>query len=101
MMVAMVVMKVEYGPMKVHEDNAKKGDIYTTPDRPYANAEEETVDNCKGKVMDLLIPIISLIICCVIGMIYTGGFFDGVGFVEAFQEVMLPRDWCTEASLLL
>ena len=85
MMVAMVVMKVEYGPMKVHEDNAKKGDIYTTPDRPYANAEEETVDNCKGKVMDLLIPIISLIICCVIGMIYTGGFFDGVGFVEAFS----------------
>ena len=59
--------------MKVHEDNAKKGDIYTTPDRPYANAEEETVDNGKGKVMDLLIPIISLIICCVIGMIYTGG----------------------------
>ena len=85
MMIAMVVMRVEYGPMKVHEDNAKKGDIYTTPDRPYANAEEETVDNGKGKVMDLLIPIISLIICCVIGMIYTGGFFDGVGFVEAFS----------------
>lgn len=85
MMIAMVVMKVEYGPMKVHEDNAKKGDIYTTPDRPYANTEEEAVDNCKGKVMDLLIPIISLIICCVIGMIYTGGFFDGVGFVEAFS----------------
>ena len=85
MMIAMVVMKVEYGPMKLHEDNAKKGDIYTTPDRPYANAEEETVDNGKGKVMDLLIPIISLIICCVIGMIYTGGFFDGVGFVEAFS----------------
>ena len=85
MMVAMVVMKVEYGPMKIHEDNAKKGDIYTTPDRPYANAEEEEVDNRKGKVMDLLIPIISLIICCVIGMIYTGGFFDGVGFVEAFS----------------
>ena len=45
MMIAMVMMKVEYGPMKLHEDNAKKGDIYTTPDRPYANAEEETVDN--------------------------------------------------------
>ena len=85
MMIVMVVMKVEYGPMKVHEDNAKKGDIYTTPDRPYANTEEAAVDNCKGKVMDLLIPIISLIICCVIGMIYTGGFFDGVGFVEAFS----------------
>ena len=56
MMIAMVMMKVEYGPMKLHEDNAKKGDIYTTPDRPYANAEEEAVDNCKGKVMDLFDP---------------------------------------------
>lgn len=86
MMIAMVLMKVEYGPMKVHEDNAKKGDIYTTPDRPYANAEEDMVENEKGKVIDLLIPILSLIVCCVIGMIYTGGFFDGVGFVEAFSN---------------
>ena len=86
MMVGMVLMKVEYGPMKVHEDNAKKGDIYTTPDRPYANAEEDMVENGKGKVIDLLIPIFSLIVCCVIGMIYTGGFFDGVGFVEAFSN---------------
>ena len=85
-MVGMVLMKVEYGPMKVHETNAKKGDLYTTPDRPYANAEEDMTDNGKGKVIDLLIPILSLIICCVIGMIYTGGFFDGVGFVEAFSN---------------
>lgn len=86
MMVGMVLMKVEYGAMKVHETNAKKGDLYTTPDRPYANAEEDMTDNGKGKVIDLLIPILSLIICCVIGMIYTGGFFDGVGFVEAFSN---------------
>ena len=86
MMVAMVVMKVEYGPMKVHEDNAKKGDLYTTPDRPYANAEEEIDANSKGTVIDLVIPIISLIVCCVIGMIYTGGFFSGAGFVEAFSN---------------
>ena len=86
MMVGMVLMKVEYGPMKVHETNAKKGDLYTTPDRPYANAEEDMTDNGKGKVIDLLIPILSLIIFCVIGMIYTGGFFDGVGFVEAFSN---------------
>ncbi|XCP86614.1 Na+/H+ antiporter NhaC family protein [Roseburia hominis] len=85
MMVAMVLMKFEYGTMRTHEENAKKGDIYTTPDRPYANAEEDVVENGKGKVIDLLIPIVALIICCVIGMIYTGGFFDGVGFVEAFS----------------
>lgn len=86
MMIAMVLMNVEYGSMKVHEANAKKGDLYTTPDRPYANAEEDEVDNEKGKVIDLLIPIFSLIVCCVIGMIYTGGFFEGVGFIEAFSN---------------
>lgn len=85
MMVAMVLLKFEYGSMRTHEENAKKGDIYTTPDRPYASAEEDVVDNSKGKVIDLLIPIVALIICCVIGMIYTGGFFDGAGFVEAFS----------------
>lgn len=86
MMVGMVLMKVEYGPMKLHENNAKKGDLYTTEDRPYANAEADMADDGKGKVIDLLIPIISLIVCCVIGMIYTGGFFEGAGFVEAFSN---------------
>lgn len=86
MMVSMVLMKVEYGSMKNHEMNAVKGDIYTTPDRPFAVAEQEDAGQGKGKVIDLVIPIISLIICCVIGMIYTGGFFEGAGFVEAFSN---------------
>ena len=86
MMVSMVVMKVEYGPMKLHEDNAKKGDIYTTPDRPYATAENEGAGTTNGKVIDLLIPIISLITCCVIGLIYTGGFFEGVDIITAFSS---------------
>lgn len=85
MMVVLVVMKKDYGPMKKHEANALKGDIYTTEDRPYANASETAV-NTNGKVMDLVIPILSLIVCCVIGMIYTGGFFSGTGFVEAFSN---------------
>lgn len=84
MMIAGVLLKIEYGPMKLHEDNAVKGDLYTTPDRPYANAEEDVVES-KGSVVDLVFPIIVLIICCVIGMIYTGGFFGGAGFVEAFS----------------
>ena len=84
MMITIAVMNVDYGPMKKHEDNAKKGDIYTTPDRPYANAE--ALDSVGvGSVKDLLIPIVSLIVCCVIGMIYTGGFFEGASFVEAFS----------------
>lgn len=83
-MVVLVVRKIDYGPMRTHEKNALKGDIYTTPDRPYANAENEVVET-KGKVIDLIIPMIVLITACVIGMIYSGGFFSGVGFVEAFS----------------
>ena len=87
MMIAMAVMKVEYGPMAVHEHNAiEKGDIYTTPDRPYENANN-TVPSSKGKVLDLIFPILVLIVMCVIGLIYSGGFFDGgVGFAEAFSN---------------
>ena len=87
MMIAMAVMKVEFGPMAVHEHNAiEKGDIYTTPDRPYENATN-TVPSSKGKVLDLVFPILVLIVMCVIGLIYSGGFFDGgVGFAEAFSN---------------
>ncbi len=84
MMVTIVILKMDYGPMKLHEANAAAGDLYTTPDRPYANAEEK-VDDSKGGVIDLIFPVVVLIICCVIGMIYTGGFFGGTGFVEAFS----------------
>lgn len=85
MMIALTVMNADYGLMRVHEENAKKGDLYTTPDRPYANAEKEE-ENLKGGVIDLVFPVIVLIICCVIGMIYTGGFFSGAGFVQAFSD---------------
>lgn len=86
MMVGMILMKTEFGPMGIHESNAIKGDIYTTAERPYANAQNEDAENPRGKVIDLLIPIISLVICCVIGMIYTGGFFEGTDFVTAFSQ---------------
>ena len=86
MMVLMVILKVEFGPMKKHEDNALKGDLYTTSARPYAGLENEESAECKGKVIDLVIPIISLVVCCVIGMIYTGGFFEGADFVTAFSD---------------
>ena len=85
MMIVLVVTKIDYGPMKLHEANAMAGDIYTTPDRPYDNAESDYV-NPKGKVVDLVIPIITLIVCCVIGMIYTGGFFGGESFINAFSN---------------
>ena len=86
MMISLTVMKADFGPMGRHEKNALKGDIYTTPDRPYENTATEAV-NTRGKVIDLIIPIFSLIVCCVIGMIYTGGFFDGgISFIDAFAN---------------
>ena len=84
MMFALVLMRTEFGSMAVHEENALvKGDLYTTPDRPYDESNEVVKEN--GKVVDLVIPIISLVICCVIGMLATGGFFSGKSFVEAFS----------------
>ena len=85
MMIVIAVLKVDFGPMKVHEDNAANGDIYTTPDRPYANAEVEDY-NPKGKVIDLILPIIVLIVLCIVGMLYTGGFFEGVDLITAFGD---------------
>lgn len=86
MMVSLTIFKADFGPMAKHERNALKGDIYTTPDRPFENFAPEK-PNTRGKVIDLVIPIVSLIVCCIIGMIYTGGFFDGdISFVDAFAN---------------
>ena len=85
MVVLLAVMKLDFGKMRVHELNAMKGDLYTTDARPYAGAEE-TADNGKGHVIDLILPIVVLIISCVLCMVYTGGFFEGTGFIEAFSN---------------
>ena len=85
MMIGMVLLRTEFGSMKFHEKNALKGDLYTTPGRPY-DTEKQPEVSVRGTVLDLLIPIISLIICCMIGMLYTGGFFSGVDFVTAFSQ---------------
>ncbi len=83
MMVALVIMKIDFGSMKKYEDNALNGDIFSDSK---TDAGESVYVNMKGKVIDLVIPIITLIICCVIGMIYSGGFFEGAGFIEAFSN---------------
>ncbi len=84
-MITLILLKVDFGPMKKHEKNAFNGDLFTTPDRPYANAKDEIV-GAKGKVIDLVFPILVLIISCVIGMIYSGGFFGGESFISAFSN---------------
>lgn len=84
MMVTIILLKIDFGPMRTHEENALKGDLFTSGTA--SAAEPETSAGSKGKVIDLVIPIITLIICCVIGMIYTGGFFEGENFVSAFSN---------------
>ena len=89
MVIMMCVMKVDFGPMKLHEDNAAKGDLYTTAARPYAGAEGDA-GNSNGTVMDLVLPILALIVSCVVTMVYTGGFFDVesdayMNFIDAFS----------------
>ena len=84
MMVVIAVAKIDYGPMKLHEMNAlEKGDLFTTGDKV---ENDDVAANPKGKVIDLVLPVVVLIITCVIGMIYSGGFFDGTGFIEAFSN---------------
>ena len=89
MVIMMSLMKVDFGSMRVHELNAMKGDLYTTAARPYAS-EEANQGNPNGTVLDLLLPIISLIVSCVLTMVYTGGFFDVdsdcyMDFISAFS----------------
>lgn len=84
MVVFMAIFHEDYGPMKKHEENAAKGDLFTTRSTVYPPDAEPS--HSKGKVIDLLLPVVTLIICCVLGMIYTGGFFSGEGFVSSFAN---------------
>lgn len=84
-MVGIILLKVDFGSMALHERNAQeKGDLLTTGPSGYVLAEDDVKG--KGTVIDLILPIIVLIVSCVLGMIYTGGFFSGASFVEAFAN---------------
>ena len=85
MMVSMVLLKMEFGPMKKNEKNALNGDLFTVSSKNY-EAIKEDEDEKKGTVLDLVIPIIALVVCCIIGMIYTGGFFSGENIIKAFSN---------------
>ena len=75
----------DFGPMKLNEDNAKKGDLFTTADRPYGDDVDDGSDT-NGHVIDLIAPVLVLIAACIFGMVYTGGFFEGVDFITAFAD---------------
>ena len=83
-MLTLTILNFDFGPMRRHEINAQEhNDLFTTDARPFENAEEIGVVG-NGGVIDLILPVIILIICCVVGMVYTGGFFSGTPFIDAF-----------------
>ena len=83
MVLLVTVLRVDFGPMKKHEMNAIAGGLFTTPGRPYEGNEEEVI-NEKAHVLDLILPVAVLIASCIVAMVYTGGFFEGASFVDAF-----------------
>ena len=84
MMLVITFWKFDFGPMKIHEENAMKGDLFTTGEEKFE--ELDRGGHKDGKLVDMLFPIISLIVCCVVGMLYTGGIFSGASVVEAFSN---------------
>ena len=81
----LVLTGADYGPMKLNEDNALNGDLFTTDDRPYGDDVDDGTDT-RGHVIDLILPVVVLIAACIFGLIYTGGFFSGVDFITAFSD---------------
>lgn len=81
----LTVAKVDFGPMKVHESNAMRGDLFTTPERPFKDDKGDFV-NPRGRVLDLILPVAVLIVACILCMLYTGGFFEGENFITAFAN---------------
>lgn len=84
MVIFISVSDTDYGPMKIHEDNAKNGDIFTTQNNTYEQDAQPVTE--RGRVIDLILPVAVLIVFCVVSMIYTGGFFSGTDFVTAFAN---------------
>ena len=84
MVVFISVSNMDYGPMRTHEINAINGDLFTTRNSVYDKDDEPT--HTKGKVIDLVLPVIVLICFCVIGMLYSGGLFSGENLIDAFAN---------------
>ncbi|MBR2539770.1 MAG: Na+/H+ antiporter NhaC family protein [Mogibacterium sp.] len=87
MMFALIFMKFDYATMAKFEQNAiENGDLFTVKDENAQLADAAEMGSDKGTVLDLVFPVLVLVVSCVLGMVYTGGFFDGAGFVTAFSD---------------
>ena len=83
--IGITLMKIDFGPMALHEKNAlEKGDLFTSGGEVDNGVRAE--QNERGKVLDMLIPVILLIGISVFALIYVGGFLDGKDFVTAFSD---------------
>lgn len=86
--ITLISMNFDYGPMGLHEMNAQlNGDLYTTGEHVDKKLENEPASE-KGRVIDLVLPVVVLTITCVIGLIYVGGYFSGADFVSAFVNTI-------------
>ena len=83
MLFVLVIRRIDYGPMRKHELNAYKGDLFTTGDEHIKDENARKIST-KGKVIDLVLPVLVLITACIMAMVYTGGILDGESFVNAF-----------------
>ena len=85
-MIALICMKFDYATMARFEMNAvQNGDLFTV-ESENAGGDAAEAGNDSGIVLDLVLPVLVLVVSCVLGMVYTGGFFDGAGFVTAFSD---------------
>lgn len=89
MMFAITIMNFDFGPMRKHEKNAMNGDIFSN--EKLKEVADSMEGNPRGRVCDLIAPIAVLIVACVFGMIYSGGFFtsgeEGFhNFITAFSN---------------
>ena len=84
MVIFIAVTNVDFGPMRTHELNAINGDLFTTRNSVFENDDKPSTS--KGRVIDLVLPVVILIAFCVLGMLYTGGLFSGENVVDAFAN---------------
>ena len=90
LLLLVILTRTDYGPMKKHEDNARKGDLWTTGEEYYEENEKKIVSD-KGRLSDLTAPVIVLVAFCILGIAYTGGLFQGAGIVNSFADADSAR----------
>ncbi|MBQ7044903.1 MAG: Na+/H+ antiporter NhaC family protein [Clostridia bacterium] len=101
--IALTLMKFDYGPMKLHERNAANGDLFTSGAEEFADSVDGDDSNPKGRVIDLILPVIVLVVLSVLGLLYVGGFFAGDDFVTAFgnTDATVGLPWGALVALIV